>query len=494
MSSPSRPTTVAYMRRPRLRDEHGNALIIVILVSLLVGALSSLALTTGRQASWSAASDRNHEAALGVAEAGVQKVIARMGAQKSGAYSGGCAYLSMVPGEVIDSAACDGSTDQGPYELVVTRTEDGFVIDSLGRVGGTSLGRGRRVLVSVLPPRIFPDDSADYTLFSNTDITIKNGDHLNAGDIFANRSITLEPNTIVDGSVTSALGTVHTENNSSVKNIWSGGPGVAGGWAIDVGGAVTGWVKASASNPADCSSLPNANYNVRLGTAHPTVTTLGSVTGTPGAGSAGGTCTSAAAPRAITSFVYDPTNYATNPPTLHEFTNTTALADFNAWRAAHPGPVHGTFYVMPPFTPTGQSSRIDLTGWSIDGTTTIITNYPVYTGEIDDDALAPGATAKFVVVSHYAPTDSSCDANQFNSDCAIFAKNHFDASCRTATLLYADKGPVAFQNNSKLCGAVHSEAILVQNNQELNYDQKIDRVIGFGRTAWEIARWEEAKP
>jgi hypothetical protein len=464
------------------------------MVSLLVAALGSLALTPGRQATWSSTSDRNHEAALGVAEAGVQKVMARMEAQKAGAYSGECPYLSMVPGDVIDSASCDGSTDQGPYELEVTRTADGFRIDSLGRTGGSTLGRGRRVLATILPPRMFPEDSSDYALVSKTSIDLKNNDHVFSGDIFANDGIRVESNAIINGSVTSARSWVQTESGTTITNIWSGGYNTEGS-AVDVRGTVTGWVKASAANPADCTSLPNSNYDVMLGDVDGSVTTLGSVLGTPGGGSMPATCTQAAAPKELTPFYYDPQNYATDPPTLHEFTGPNALADFNAWRENNPGPVHGTFYIMPPYTPTAQLPRVDLTGWSIDGTTTIITNYPVFTGDLNDDSLPDGATAKFVVVSHYAPaTGTSCDVNHDDSACAIHAKNHFQASCRTASLLYAENGPVAMKNNSRFCGAVLSNGILIKNNQELNYDEKIDHVIGFGRTVWGIAKWEEAKP
>ncbi len=477
-----------------LRDERGNVLISVVLVSLIVGALAALALRTGEQATWSSASDRNHEAALGVAEAGVHEVVGRLAAQASGTYTGSCDYLALTPGSMLASPSCDGTTAQGTYTLSVQRTTQGFVVDALGEVGGGTLGRARRLKVSVLPPRIARDGKSRYALFSYTSIDIKNNDEVYGGDVFANDSVFVDQNAMIDGTVTSAKSWIKTDNGSTVRDLHSGGYHPTGLWSMDIAGTVNGWVKASSMTP-NCTGDTRSNYDVRGGNIAGSLTTLGRLV----SGSAGSrtedTCTPAAPAQPLPSFTYNPANY--DPTTLREFAT---VADFNAWRRVNPGPVQGTFVVLAEPYPS-QDSRIDLSGWSIDGDTTILTNAPVYTGEIDDEGVADGAKASFVVVSHYQPpVGTSCDYNDDDSECAIHSKNHFDPSCKTAVLLYADRGPVAMKNTTSnpndtgFCGSVYSDGIVIKNNQKINYDPGIERPVGFGPVTYEIARWEEMAP
>lgn len=141
------------------------------------------------------------------------------------------------------------------------------------------------------------------------------------------------------------------------------------------------------------------------------------------------------------------------------------------------------------------------------GPVTIITEAPPPAGPNDagygiavsteniSDANVVGDSI-FVVVSHYKPPAGSvCSTEGADSDCAVQIKNNFatDASgaCKTASLIYADNGPVAIKNSGKTCGSVISNGVQVKNGLTLQYDQRIDRVIGFGPTAYDIARWEE---
>ena len=52
-----------------VRDESGNVLATVMIISLLIGSLSALALASGRQADTASTSDRNHDESLGAAGA-----------------------------------------------------------------------------------------------------------------------------------------------------------------------------------------------------------------------------------------------------------------------------------------------------------------------------------------------------------------------------------------------------------------------------------------
>jgi hypothetical protein len=487
MSSRSRRTTVSRLRR----EEDGNILITTIIVSLLVGALASLTLTTGRQSDWSSASDRNHEVALGVAEAGVHEVISKIASQAVGTYTGPsqCDYLSMTPGQTKAYSECDAATPQGNYHLAVQRTTDGFTVDATGKTGNVALKRGRRIAVSLVPPELAPEGGGPYALFSKTSIELKNNDHIYSGDVFANDSVFVDQNAILQGSITSAKSWIQTQSGSNVTgNLWSGGYNPTGVWAMDIAGTVTGFAKASVTAPSDpetCGGETHSNYNVQLGGVTGNVTTLGQVVGGTAGSKTENVCTPAAAAQFLPDF-----NEALYPLTVPAFSS---VAAFNTWRAANPGAIHGNFKINEP-NPS-QSNRVDLSGWSINGDTVIISDAPVYTDDINDDALPSNQTAKFTVVSHYKPpTSTGCDVNHDNSDCAIHAKNHFDESCRTAALLFADRGPVAVKNNSKFCGAIYSEGILIKNNQELNYDDRFDRVPGFGHVTWEIGKWQELKP
>lgn len=468
------------MRRPRLiTDQRGSALISVVLVALLIGAVGAMALETGRQADWSSASDRNSEVALGVAEAGVHQAVAKMEALAAA-------------GTIPTAGPFTGATAEGSYSGTVYRCvdplptpcadmgiDDGYVIESAGSVGGQRLGRGRSLRVALEPPPLFPD-GGQYALFSKTSIELKNNDHIFFGDVWANENVLLENNAIHNGSITAARGWIKTESGSSVSgNVWSGHYN-SGGWAIDIGGSVGGWAKASVS-AASCENEIASNYNVRGGTVSGNVTTFGAMTSGTAGSKSENTCTQAPAPKAVPGFTFDPANY--DPETLHEFSS---AAEFNAYN----GPYVGTFRVNEP-SPS-QARRLDLSGWSITGSVTIVTNAPIYTNAINDDALPSGSAAELVLVSSYRPpTATGCSVNHDNSECSIHAKNHLSATCKTAVLMYAHNGPVAIKNNSKMCGSVISDGILIKNNQDLNYDERFDRVSGFGEDAFVIGRWEE---
>ncbi|MEX0873745.1 MAG: hypothetical protein WD646_11770 [Actinomycetota bacterium] len=467
-------------------DETGNILITVVIVSMLIGALTSLAMTTGQHANTSSTRDRNSEQALNVSEAGVHQAISRIDAQSAS-------------NTFVDSFSFAGSTAEGDYSVDVTRMgNDGFIIDSTGSVGGSSLGRDRRINVTFAPPELFPGEL--LALFSSTSIELKNNDIL-AGDIWANDSVLIRQGVNHNGSVTAAQSWFQLEGNGRVGgNVWSGGYNADGTWAIDVGqnSIIGGWAKASVTAPADpetCDGETHENYDVVMSSGSSIggdLTTLGERLG---GGSVGGTialhtCTAAPAPRPLPEFnpfvgTFD------NPDDPDDYLEFASVDAFQTWLTGQSGNIEGVLVVTEPAP--SQANRINLSGANLIGDTTIVTNAPVFTNGIGDDGVAD--SAKFVVVSHYqAPISTGCDVNHDSSECAIHAKNNFDPDCRVAVLLYADNGPVAVKNNNEMCGTVVSEGILIKNNQELNVDPRVQRTVGFGPTTWEIARWEEIPP
>jgi hypothetical protein len=465
-------------------------MVTVVIVSMLIGSLTALAMSTGQQANTASARDRNSEQALDVAEAGVHQAIAKIDERTQS-------------GTFVNSFSFTGSTAEGNYAVDITRRgDDGFIIESAGDVGGSSLERKRKLKVTFAPPELFPGEL--LALFSSTSIELKNRDSLK-GDIWANDSVLIRQLATLDGSVTAAQSWFQMEANSHVTgNVWSGGYHAVGTWAMDLGqhSEIDGWAKASVTAPADpetCDGETHQNYDVIMAndaSIGGDLTTLGERLG---GGFVGGnislhTCTAAPAPRPMPTHSFVTGNY--DQGTLHEFDS---VSEFQSHLASESGKMQGTYVVNDPAP--SQSNRIDLDGAHlgcvpgppVNCNTTIITNAPVFTNGLDDrDVTEEG---RFVVISHYQPpTSTGCDVNQDGSECAIHAKNSVNPDCRTAVLLYADNGPVAVKNGNVMCGSVVSEGILIKNDQTLNVDPRVNRVVGFGPITWEIARWEEVAP
>ena len=537
-----------------------------MIVAMLIGALAALALASGRQAETASTSDRNHDQSLGVAEAGLNQVIARIGAQATNPPASGPNFWALPPGGSLPTSCApssgraalscsaaqtdtnySGSTPQGKYWFWVTRCgpgltptlpcpgaqfADGFIVDIGATTGLNVLKRARHVQATLTPPARFAGDIA-YALFSNTTITVQNNDQVLHGNIFANESIIVTNGALLDGSVTSATGYIELDQGGHVTgNMWSGGyNNVSPAWAINMGSnaIVDGWAMASVSNPTDpttCGNETPSNYNVSMAggsVIKGDLTTLGAATG-------GGTvqgqthhvCSAASPRKDLPGF--NAADYGT-PTTFSSvsafqgwmycqggltnlkgtFVVNGSSADVAAWQGGHGQDGNGTH--------CGNESsyhRIDLTGALLTGRLTIITSAPIYTGSLDDSGVPCPTTpcnSVLVLVSHYDPpnTDpnspSYCSLTLDTSECAVHIKNGFalnaDGTCKTATLVYADLGPVAVKNGSggsgsgTVCGSIISDSILVKNNEAITYDKRIDNVLGFGNSAYDVTRWQE---
>lgn len=446
-------------------------MVVVVLVAAVLMGLVVLVLNRGAQSERSAARSEHHDLSLAAAEAGVFEAIARIQA------SGGTFEGSL-----------SGQASGGTYSGTATKTPgERYVVEMTGDVGAAQLGRSRRVRVTLEPP----SGTFRYALMSRTSLELKNNDII-VGDVWANDSITTGLNDQITGSVTSAQSWILVDGGTWIEGeVWAGGYDADVPFAIDFRDNTEvrgpeGNVKASVSDPS--TSCGNSSYKVLMASGSNIagdLTTCGAKSGSSGTIQGTytpNTYTAAAVPRSLPSFSFNANNY--DQSTYHEFTS---VSDFQSWLDSNKTSLEGTFWVSDPNA--SQSNRIDLTGATIVGDTTIVTDAPVFTNGITDDAT-PGKT--FVLVSHYEPPpSSSCDVNQDSSECAVHVKNNFDASCNTTVLIYADNGPVAIKNNQEMCGSIYADSILIKNNQELTYSASIDSVIGFGDVTYEIARWEE---
>ena len=467
----------------RAEGEEGVALIIAVVLMGVVATLAALMLTVGVHTDQASARGRNWVQALHVAESGVDQAMAKIQAA-GGVYSG----------------TFTGSTTQGTYSVTVSRqTRNQYTIRSVGSVlAGKQLAATRALQVTMAPPSVFKN-----ALFSYTTLETKNNDTI-TGDVWANENAIVDSGTQITGSVTAATGYVEVDNGSSIGgNVWSGSFNNANSYAIYLqqNATVDGWAKASVTNPPDpitCGGASPDSYKVREdngASIGSDVTTWGALTGS---GTAGGTthnntCTAAPAAISMPLFTYSSSNY--DATTLHQFgtpttSSATAISDFQTYLSSHSNQLSGTFYINQT-GPVNQNTLVDLTNAVVTGDLNIITNTPIFTNGTTDQTTNAVAA---LISTYKPPTGSNCDLNQDKSECAIHLKNNFATSGNTAVLVYAPYGPVAVKNNAIQFGAIYSDSIQIKNNQELTYDSRIERTVGFGDATLEVTKWLEVKP
>jgi hypothetical protein len=487
--------------RCRLENDEGNVLIAVVIIAMLIGMLTALTLTTGQRADWASAKDRNHEIALGVTEAGIHDALTRVESTVANAYVAG------IP-------TFNGETEQGSYTATVTRIGDEFVVEAQGTVAlANRLQRKRHVKVRLSPPELFPGEG--YALFSKTNLYLKNNNEVYDGDIWANDSLWAESGAVIEGSVTSAQSWIKLENGSRVDSyVWAGGRrcDVEGqnpctsGWGLHFGqNVVVGkWAKSSVSAPNCAGENVDAYKVINDGLITGDLTSLGPMQGSgsvsPGT-SHTGTCTGAQPRQDPPVFQFNRWNY--DQTTYHAYSSAAAFNNAlnNNLDGITKSALSGTFVI----TECG-SDVVNISGADIAGDVTVITNPQpctngvkgarIRTENVGDGPVPAGQKARFVLVSHYeAPPGTPC-TDQDDLNCAVSAKNHFDSTCKTATLVYADNGPVSMKNDTgpndnQMCGSIIANGIHMKNGLKLTYDPVFDRLIGFGPVVYEISRWEE---
>jgi hypothetical protein len=466
------------------REESGFAMVVAVVLLGVMGTLMALVMSVGSHTTFATAKGRSWVQALHVAEAGVHQAIAKL-EETNGSFTG----------------TFNGTTDEGNFTGTVTpQPRKRFRIDVAGVVEpGQGLGATRRLRVTLAPPPSFL-----YAMLSNTSIATKGNDVID-GDIWSNQNVLLEQGNTVHGSVTAATGWVATKNGVTIdEDVWTGGfdpNNLDRAVHLEAGGTIGGNVKASVTAPPDpvtCGGEDPTKYKVRV---EGTATIVGNVVSWGpkiGSGTVQGTisqnvCTAASPTKPLPTFTYSASNY--DPATHHEFgtadtPSVTAVSDFQAHIIPEASAMSGSYYINQAGA-AGQSIRLDLTGVTIAGDTTIIANVPIYANGLTDSA----GDALFTLVSTYQPpTGSVCDVNQDSSECTIHLKNNFEPSGNTAVIIYAPYGPVAVKNNQVQFGTIYADAIQIKNNQTLNYDSRVERIVGFGDVTYEVETWFELAP
>jgi hypothetical protein len=468
------------------QGEQGFALMTTIIIMMVVAMLGATLLVMSVNTDHHSGQDRNWTAALDVADAGVERAVALLGNE---------AGIGSVP------APFTGQTATGTYSTTVTYLGRAkYQIDSTGTVGtAQGLERERAVRVIMAPAPAFK-----YALFSSTDINTKNNNYI-TGDIWANGSVTVYNNDTVSGSVSAATGWVQLQINSTVTgNVTSGGTN--NGTSIEIDGGATIGKNATASSTApNCSDDPGrTSYQIHAtGSVNGTAQTWGYITGGGHVGSQiTGVCTAAPATQPMPNFTFAIANYNPNPIVFN------SVASFQSYLSMHSNSLSGVFQVC-------GAGVIDLSGAQISGDTTIIAgavlnndpnqpdpNCPA--GQLWANGVAPANSNDKVLtlISYYNPgAGGSCTNTGGNPEnCALGFKNNFSPDDNTATLLYAPAGPCALKNSSggssgdNFDGAIYCNNIVMKNNQNITYDPRVDRIVGFGATTLVRESWQEVKP
>lgn len=467
------------------RREDGFAMMATMIVIMVCATLVAVLLTEGDNTDRHTGQDKNWTAALEVADAGVERAVALIGSQT---------VVGVVP------AAFTGTTTEGSYSTAVTYLgRASYQIDSTGTVGQRQgFVRTRRIRVVLAPP-----DSFRYALFSSTDINTKNNNYI-TGDIWANGSVTVYLGDTVTGSINAATGWVQLQNNSTVNgSVITGGTNA--GTSIDVGnGATIGGNATAASTSPGCADDPaHMSYTIHTtGAINGIATTWGQVTGVGHVGAVDtGVCSAAPATKSMPNFTFALANYNPSPQVFN------SVASFQSYVNATSSSLSGVFEVC-------GTGIIDLTGVQIAADTTIVAGAVLNGNLTQPDPRCPAgqiwanglsaanASDKILtLVSYYNPgTNASCTDTGGNPDnCAIGFKNNFQPNDGTATLMYAPVGPCAMKNNpgnntDTFDGAVYCNNIVMKNGQNITYDARVDRIVGFGPVTLARKSWQELNP
>lgn len=475
------------------RDEEGYALVIAILLVAIMMVLMVVALNAGQSSLRQSQEDIRWTKTLAVAEAGINQAITTLGQDRTA--------TSTCP--IGSASAC--TAEGGQYQVSWQRQADGsIVVDARGYYPSLSNARHtRQVRVVLEPVPVFR-----YALFSQDALTVKNNGVV-VGDIYSALGVTVDNNQVICGSVVAAGGDVSLGNNAQVLKSepttgCSGKSGLvwANGSILDgVGAVIQGDAKASAPSGTSCSST-QTTYQISGGTVQGNATACGRITATVQGTKQPGVNTSPPAVEPLPTFVFDVNNYPdlTCYPSTGTCgpanTSSTAVSSFNAYVGGHRTSMSGTFAIWQ--TSPSQSTKVDLQSIRLAGDLTVITNAPVDFGNTTTITTAPGVqAATLVVISLYVPPQgTTCDTN--GGECSIYSKNSVvfddgvdsDPSDGVAGLLYTP-GKMAVKNQGSAAeGALYSGSMDIKNGFTIEYNSRIERVLGFGEALQQTV-WQE---
>lgn len=430
-------------------------MIVAIIVATVAILVVTLILSTGVRLNSSTVRERDWQLAFQVAESGVENSVTQLRSNNS---YGGTAGPQTVSG--------------GEFEVKVQDKGSGKLIDAVGYVPSKNAAN---VIKRRLTVEYQPEPSFRYALFSGSSLFINSGNGVVRGDVFGNQDVVVDNTSEVVGSVISATGKVLLDQNAKVRKDGStGGDVTSGGYdtssknAIDMANnsLVEGDIKikvasgACASSTALTSAASSFYKFANSGTVNGMVRMPDGATATPivAAAKRVATCTVTDGAKTMPTYTFDPSNY----PGLQTKTATW----FNSGGSA----LSGAYYI----TDDG-SGPINLSNRQVGGTLTLISE-PKITQSNSGPAFFPSSglgSAVVQIIALNTSTDPSSPSfqvqNQFN----------VPTSDPPAVLVYA-KGFCDFKNTTIDNGAVYCNGMNIKNGLEIKYDNRIERLIGFG--------------
>lgn len=447
--------------RRTLRREDGFAVMTAMVLSTVMMIMTVGMLATGLHLTNASVRDRNWNAALAVAEAGVDRAVYEL--TKSGSYAGTAGTPISVPGgevEIVTEFPAAGYVNVIAQGYVPNKTATNMVT--------------RRIKVAFAPSNVF-----QYALFSETGLYVKNNAVVN-GDVFANEGVELDNDSVVYGDVISATEGVSFDNNAEVRedangeggNVYSGGPAgiVMSNNAIVEHGAY--------AQSTSCSGSPDSGeYGITAnGTVQGDAVAWGSISGTVIGTRTPNSCQLASTNESLPQFTWDASLYT------GESTYSSILL-FETWATLHSASMTGVHYVWVDSCssdPSGTNSEIDLGGATITDDFTLITNCRVdFNNNVSVTAASDAMVAIIVLNSSADPV-------------ALEFKNNFTVTNDAAVLLYTS-GLIEFKNNAEENGTVYAGAISIKNNLEVTYDERVERTLGFGDVKYDRQSWIECQ-
>lgn len=451
----------------RARGEDGYAVVVAIVLVSVLMVMTTTMLAIGTHLNVATVRDSNWNAALQVAEAGIDRALYELTADPGWTGTGD---------EVV-------TLPNGEAQILVTPLGPGrLAIYSTGwtPARASAQARQRRIRVEFAPAKAF-----DFALFSLTGLSVGAGNGVTRGDVFANGSIALENTSEVVGSVTSATGTVSLANGAKVRkeddrlgNVYSGGYDLVTGTAISL--ANTAVIEGSAFAQAEqCpgTAADDSRYHIAAdGVVEGDASARGAIGGTVLGSRTSFVCQARAATRTLPQFTWDPSLYDGE----QEFTS---LESFQLWVDANQSSLGGVVRLWDPACstdPSGAGNVISTSGATVVDDFVMVTNCRV-DAENNFTVAAPADAVVNIVVQNPSTTPS-----------AVSIKNNFTVEAGAAVLLYST-GLITVKNDFDETGAVYAGAISVKNTMEVTYDPRVERTLGFGDVKYERRAWQECR-
>jgi len=190
-----------------IRDEKGVALILVVALLGVLSVLAAAMVSLGRYETKFLVKERLSDAALYIADGGVEYAINKL--QKDSSYRGPTADFIGSRGEFHVSVSTQG------------QPANHYEITSIGYVPDAASFRAKRVVRSVVSLSEQILSVFGYAIASQGDITLQDNAIVNSddpegeGDVYSGGNILLEDNAIIDGDAL-ATETITTQENSTI--------------------------------------------------------------------------------------------------------------------------------------------------------------------------------------------------------------------------------------------------------------------------------------